>query len=430
MSEAGGNRTEGCPEYRELTRRQFLHRASAMTAVLAVSPSWVPKVAYAASEDSSRDVLVSIFMRGGYDGLTLCAPFGDPGYYANRPNLAIAPPDAGTGPKLSNLDGHFGLPPAMEGLKGAFENKDLAIIHAAGLKDATRSHFEAQRFMEAGLVSPTAGTTGWVGRHLLSTAPTVENSVLRGISFTGGLPTTLTGPSGVLPVPDPANFGIYGHPETEVARRYWLSLAYDNHPTLEASAEASLKTLSLLRQIDFTHYVPATSLSYPSHDFGKSMKAAAALIKADVGVEAIQVEMSGWDTHSRQGTVEGTMAGLMQTFSQAIGTFYEDVLVATNRKVIVVILSEFGRKVKENSSIGTDHGHGNVMFVMGRKIEGGRVHGGWPGLGDGQLFEGEDLEITTDYRDVLSEVVSKRLGNTNLSFVFPGYTPRFLDILG
>lgn len=400
-----------------------------MTAVLAVSPSWVPKVAYAESENSARDVLVSIFMRGGYDGLTLCAPFGDPGYYENRPNLSIAPPDAGAGPKLSNLDGFFGMPPALQALKPAFENKDLAIIHAAGLKDATRSHFEAQRFMESGLVSATAGTTGWVGRHLLSTSPAVENAVLRGISFTGGLPTTLAGPSGVLPVPDPTNFGIYGQPETEVARRYWLSLAYDNHPTLEASAEASLKTLTLLRQIDFTHYVPATSLTYPSHDFGKSMKAAAALIKADVGVEAIQVEMSGWDTHSRQGVVEGTMAGLMQTFAQAMGTFYEDVLVATSRKVIVVILSEFGRKVAENASIGTDHGHGNVMFVMGHKIEGGRIHGQWPGLGAGQLFENQDLEITTDYRDILAEILRKRLANTDLSFVFPGYTPRFLDLI-
>lgn len=430
MKDKGGKQLLGCSEYRDLSRRQFLHRTATFSVVLATSPSWMPRVAYAATENSSRDVLVSVFMRGGFDGLTLCAPFGDTGYYANRPQLSIRPPDAPTGPKLANLDGFFGLPPSMAPLLPAYQNRGLAIVHAAGLKNTTRSHFEAQRFMESGLIGSTTVGTGWAGRHLMSSSPISATAVLRGLSLTTGIPTTLLGGQPVLPVPDLAESGLDGQPETEIARKFWLKVAYEDHALLEDSAHHALKTLDLLRQIGFPQYIPATSLAYPAHDFGKSMKAAAALIKADVGVEAIQAEMSGWDTHNKQGVLQGTMSELMQVFAQAMAAFYEDIFIATERKVIVVVLSEFGRKVAENSSLGTDHGHGNAMFVMGRKIEGGKVHCEWPGLGDGQLFENQDLGITIDYRDVLGEVVSRRLGNGNLSFVFPGYTPQFRNILG
>lgn len=425
-----GMEHEGCDEYREISRRRLMQRAIAVTAAAAVSPSWMPKVAFAANENSSRDVLVSIFMRGGYDGLTLCAPFGDPGYYQNRPALSIAPPDAPSGPKLVDLDGFFGLPPSMALLKEAFVDRGLAVVHAAGLKEDTRSHFDAQRLMESGLSETTTGTSGWVGRHLASSSPANPSSSLRGLSLSIGLPTSMYGASKVVPVSDPTMVAVGGLAETELARRYWLGLVYDDSAALSEPAEASLKTLQVLRQIDFLHYVPATSIAYPVHDFGKAMKAAAALIKADVGVETIAMEMGGWDTHQKQGVTEGSMANLMQVFSTALAAFYEDVFVATTRKVLVVVMSEFGRTVAENASLGTDHGHGNAMFVLGRKIEGGKVITDWPGLSEGQLYQDRDLKITADYRDVLSEIVAKRLGNSNLSFVFPGYTPRFLNILG
>jgi len=425
----GGKDYGGCEEYRELSRRQFLSRASTVSAAMAVAPSWLPKVAFAASDIPSRDILVSIFMRGGYDGLTLCAPFGDPGYYLKRPELSIAPPDAGSGPKLTNLDGFFGLPPAMEMLQPVFANKSLAIVHAAGLNDGTRSHFDAQRYMESGTVGVSSGTSGWVARHLSSSSPTHPTSVIRGLALSAGVPTSFRGGPATVPVPDPDRYALSGLPETDLGRRYWLDIVYEEDASLRETADYSLKTLQVLRQIDFVHYVPTTSVPYPVQPFGKSMKAAAALIKANVGVEAISVEMGGWDTHHRQGSTDGTMAELMTAFSTALRAFYEDVLVATSHNVIVVVMSEFGRKVAENASKGTDHGHGNVMFVLGRKVDGGQVHGTWPGLGEGQLYDNRDLAITTDYRDVLSEILVKRLKNSETSFVFPGYTPRFLNIL-
>jgi uncharacterized protein (DUF1501 family) len=427
----------GCSEYNELSRRQFLTDtagASSMAVIAAAFPSWLPKVVLAESYDSTRDVIISIFLRGGADGLSLCVPFGDANYYTSRPTIAIPRPDStATATRGIALDNFFALPRAMQGLFPAYQAGNLLVVHATGSVDSTRSHFDAQKFMEVGKPRDPAIVTGWLGRHLATVPPMRTDAPLRALGFASGLQKTLVGAPKTLPMADPTTFGLSGATATRTERMAWLKSEYGPAPEpLRSSALDALNTLELLRLINFTGYTPANGAVYPNTTFGRAMRSAAALVKADVGIEAAQIDVGGWDTHSAQDPVNagGSMYNTMQGVANALGAFHADVIAGTQAtNVTVVMISEFGRNVRENSARGTDHGRGNAMFVMGRNIAGGRVYAfNWPGLARENLQDGQDLKVTLDHRDILAEIVKNRLGNQNVGLVFPDFVPTFRGV--
>ena len=418
-----------CAEYNELSRREFLARSTAAAVVLA-SPAWLPQVAYAQAEDISRDVIVSVFLRGGADGLSLVVPYAEPSYYTLRPTIAVARPDStGTAAanRAVNLDGFFGLAPAMGALLPAYQAGHLLVIHAAGSTDPTRSHFDAQAFMEVGVPGARDIETGWLGRHLASKPPMKPNAALRGVAFNYGLPRMLAGAPDTLPIPNPASFGLSGSSSSSSARLAWLGTSFAGQlDPLRASALNTQRTITQLSAIGISTYQPSGGTVYPTSSFGTALRSTAALIRADVGVEAVQIDVGGWDTHNAQGPVTGGMANTMRGLADAVAAFHAD-MVGSSRigRLTLVVMSEFGRRAMENGSQGTDHGHGNVMFVLGGSASGGRVLTQWPGLNAQQLYQGQDLQVTIDYRDILAEIVSRRLGNSQLDVVFPGYVPTF-----
>jgi uncharacterized protein (DUF1501 family) len=415
-----------CAEYNELSRREFLARGT-VAAIVAASPAWLPQVTYAQTEDTSRDVIVSIFLRGGADGLSLVAPYAENAYYTLRPTIAVPRPDSSNPNRALDLNGFFGLPPAMASLLPAYRAGQLLIVHATGSTDPSRSHFDAQAFMEIGIPGSREVETGWLGRHLASKPPMKPDAALRALAFNYGLPLTLAGGPDTLPIPDPANFGLSGTSSTRAQRLAWLGTAFAAQPDpLRTSALNTQRTITQLSAIGIGSYQPAGGAVYPTSSFGNALRSTAALIRADVGVEAVQIDIGGWDTHSAQGPLNGGMAQLMQQFAQGLAAFHLDMNAAGRmNRITVVAMSEFGRVARENASQGTDHGHGNAMFVMGGAVVGGRVMRNWPGLAAGQLYEGQDLAVTIDYRNVLAEIVSKRLQNPNLDLVFPTHTSFF-----
>jgi uncharacterized protein (DUF1501 family) len=416
----------GCMEYNELSRRQFI-AGSTVGAVFftPLFPEWLPKVTLAESAQS-RDVIVSIFLRGGADGLSLCVPFFDANYYTGRPTIAIPRPDSSAANRGIALDSNFAFPQAMSALVPAFQTGDLLVVHATGSIDPSRSHFDAQRFMEVGKPRDPNVATGWLGRHLATSTPMRTNAPLRALGLSSGLQKTLVGAPRTLPIPDPANFAIGGAAATRTERAAWLR---DDYLTaaepVRTTALDALNTIELLRVINFTGYAPANGAVYPNTAFGRGLRSTAALVKADIGVEAVQLDLNGWDTHSNQDPLAGSMFNSMQNLSRSLAAFHADVMASGFAQgVTVVVMSEFGRNARQNGSLGTDHGRGNCMFVMGRSIAGGRVLvNNWPGLARENLEAGQDLRVTLDHRDILAEIVKNRLGNPNTSVVFPDYVP-------
>ena len=424
----------GCREYNELSRRRFVAGAGAAiagTVFTPIFPAWLPEVVLAESAQSSRDIIVSIFLRGGSDGLSMCVPFLDNDYYAGRPTIAIPRPDTTAANRGIALDNFFAFPQAMSTLVPAFQAGHLLVVHATGSIDPSRSHFDAQRFIEVGKPRDTNIVTGWLGRHLASTTPVRTGSPLRALGIESGLSKTLVGAPQTIPIPDPPNFAIIGSATTRLARAAWLREDYTTtiDPVRSAALDA-LNTIELLRVIDFAGYRPANGAVYPNTNFGRGMQSTAALIKADLGVEAIQLNLSGWDTHASQDPLAGSMFNTMSNLAGSIAAFHADVIAGgTSHSVTVVVLSEFGRNVRQNGSLGTDHGRGNCMFVMGRNITGGRVLvNNWPGLARENLEAGQDLRVTLDHRDILAEVVRNRLANPNVGVVFPDYVPTYRGV--
>ena len=424
----------GCEEYNELSRRQFI-TASAGVSAAAFFPAWLPKIVMSNHYASNRDIIVSVFMRGGADGLSIAVPFADPNYYTSRSTIAIPRPDSSAATKGINLDGFFMFPQAMTGnaagtggLMPAFSATDLLIVQATGQLNNSRSHFDAQRYMEVGKPVDPNLVTGWLGRHLASMPPLKSDALLRGIGVSSGLQKTLVGGPKTLPIADPTNFTIGGSTTTQPQRIAFLQGDYAgaDEPMHSAALDAT-NTVALLKSVNFTA-TPNNGAVYPTSSFGRALKSVAGLIRADVGIEAAQVDIGGWDTHSGQDPIAGSMFNTMRDFSNSLGAFYADI-VAFGYPVTVVAVSEFGRNVRENGSQGTDHGRGTVMFAMGKGIAGGRVlTKNWPGLARENLDSGQDLKVTVDYRDILAEIVQKRLANPNLDVVFPTWTPTMLGV--
>lgn len=432
------NISTGCSEYQALTRRQFLSTSAKVGGILAIAPAWLPRVVMAQNGDSVQDIIVTIYLRGGADGLTLCVPYGDSNYYNKRPSLSIAAPNLSDPNSARDLNGFFGLPPSMAPLLDAYTAGHLLVVHATGSVDPSRSHFDAQKFMEVGKPSDPSIGTGWLGRHLLTVNPVDPNAVLRGTGVGNyGLSKILQGGPKALPIPDLDNYVLTGNSATQTARMAWLNTAYNRvADPLKTNAANTQTTINLLNSINFAGYAPAGGAVYPAGSFGYAIKSSAALIAANIGVEAIHIDIQGWDTHNNQGILVGTMANLMDSLAKGLAAFHADIF-SRAINVTVVVMSEFGRIVAQNGNAGTDHGHGNCMMFMGQNIVGGRVlskqslngAAGWPGLATGQLYQNQDLMVTIDHRDLLAEVVAKRLNNSgNLSTIFPGYSPTFQGI--
>jgi uncharacterized protein (DUF1501 family) len=416
----------GCEEYRALDRRRFIGMTS-MSAMAAALPSWFPEVRLAQSQDSARDIVVSVFMRGGADGLTLVAPYGDPTYYAVRPTIAVPRPDSTSPNRGTALDDFFMLPPGMVALLPAYRAGQLAIVHAAGQRYSTsRSHFEAERYLEQGKPDDYSLESGWLARHLASARPLDPSASMRAVSLTGGMPRTLQGGPKTLPVPNPANFSLNTPHELALQRLFASAWA-----PLRSAALDGLATINVMRGLNFPGYQPANGARYDDNQMGNSMRAIATMIRGEIGLEAAHVDYGGWDTHNQQGSVGngGAMATSMTEFSRALAAFWQDIMQGPQAiRVTLVVATEFGRNVRENGSMGTDHGRAGVMFVMGPAVRGGRVFGDWPGIAREQLEDGQDLRVTTDTRDILAELVQARLNNPNQSLIFPNYVPRFRGV--
>lgn len=368
-----------------------------------------------------RPALVQVFLRGAMDGLTTVVPHGDDALYAARPTLAVPPPGQPNG--AVDLDGFFGLAPAAAPLLTPYGNGHLAVLHACGSPDPTRSHFEAFVKMEWGTpnMPGAAIQDGWLARTLLATTSPTD-ARLRAASAGDQLPLSLAQAPNALPIADFTAFTFPGRSSTASTRVALLSHPYAYGGTVAPVGPAALDTfasLATISGIDFAGHLPSGGAQYPDTELGRKLRDVAALLKAGIGVEIVTIDVGGWDLHANLGPIDGEMAMLLDDLTRSIEAFYLDMLTNLDHYVLVV-MSEFGRRVQQNSSLGLDHGHGNAMLVMGGGIQGGQVHAAWPGLAPANLDQG-DLAVTTDYRDVLGEILERRLGLPDAGVVFPGH---------
>jgi uncharacterized protein (DUF1501 family) len=413
------------PQEAGLSRRTFL-KGMAGAAAIGVSrslfPDWMPRLAFRPLEaqisGAPGDVLVVIFLRGGIDGLSAIVPHGEGApYYDSRPTLGVR--------DFIDLDGFFGLHPALEPLLAIYQQGDLGIVHATGSIDPSRSHFDAMQFMEYGIPGSRSASSGWIGRHL-EAAAWANESPFRAVGMGAIVPSSLRGQVPPLALRSIASFHLQGRLDQLDAARAALASLYSTAAPADAlgtQARLVFDTIDLLETLNAEAYIPAHGAVYPDDDegFGMGLRQVAQLIKADVGLEVAAVDLGGWDTHEDQGANGGYFSQHLSVLARGLAAFYADLRGYMGR-ITVVTMSEFGRRVEENASAGTDHGHGNFMLLLGGGVQGGRVVADWPTLHPDRLNDG-DLAITIDYRDVLSEVLRHRVGATALDHIFPGFTP-------
>jgi uncharacterized protein (DUF1501 family) len=389
------------------TRRFFLRASAVAMAGVGVAPSWLVRAA--AAEGNKRKILVAIFQRGAADGLNVVVPFFEKRYYQLRPTIAVPEPGKSNG--AIDLDGRFGLHPSLQPLKAFWDSGQLAIVEATGSPDPTRSHFEAQDFMESG--TPGKMTEdGWLNRALPQAASAV--SPLRAIAIGAQLPRTLRGSHAAVAVNNLDQFQMRNQPAANILESMYATTA---DAKLMASGRETFEAVNMIQSISRAPYTPANGAQYAG-EFGRSLQQIARLIKADVGVEAAFADIGGWDHHSNEAP---QLTNLLQQFGTSLAAFARD-MGDRMEDIVLVTMSEFGRTVAEDGNSGTDHGHGSVMTVLGGPVRGGRIYGRWPGFEPEQLFERRDLAVTTDFRDVLGELVSHHLGQS-VGQVFPGYKP-------
>jgi uncharacterized protein (DUF1501 family) len=401
------------------TRRIFLRNGALALAGTTALPAFLTRAVMAATTEATAQgkKLVVIFQRGAADGLNIVVPWREPNYYAMRPTIAI-PQD-----QVLDLDGFFGLHPAMASLQPLYNQGHLAIIPATGSPDGTRSHFDAQDFMESGTPGIKSTRDGWLNRALQAEdlRRRQEHTAFRAVALSPDVPRTLEGKVSALAISNVQDFAVGGRGPKPAPAATAFEAMYDqsSDSLLHNAGDSSFEAIKMLRATDPAHYAPDPSAQYPDSPFAKNMKQIAQLLKANLGVEAAFTDIGGWDTHQNQGSTEGQLANRLRDFSDSIAAFWRD-MGQDAENITLVTMSEFGRTAHQNGTGGTDHGHANTMFVLGGHVKGGKVYGKWPGLADHQLNEGRDLAITTDYRQVLGEVVSKTIGATNLDVTFPG----------
>ncbi len=400
------------------SRRLFLKNSALAMMGLGSVPTWLSRAVYAANAPSERKkIFIAIFQRGAVDGLNVVVPHGEPAYYNLRPSIAIPRPN-GTETGAIDLDGNFGLHPALRSLKPLWDAKQLAIVEAVGSPDPTRSHFDAQDYMESGTPGLKVTVDGWLNRALLREG---NASAMRAVSLSPDLPLTLRGKNQALAIGNVNDFQIK---DAQAAVTFENMYGTSADQVLNGTARETFEAVKMMQSIQNIPYVPANGSRYPNGRLGQSLQQIARIIKADVGLEVAFTDVGGWDTHVNEVGAQphqGQLANLLGDFGNALAAFSQD-MGDRMADITIVTMSEFGRTVKENGNRGTDHGHANAMFVLGGSVQGGKVYGQWPGLDREQLYEGRDLNVTTDFRAVLAEIVTKQMGNRELRSVFPGFT--------
>jgi uncharacterized protein (DUF1501 family) len=411
------------------TRRGFMKSGALALFGTCAVPSFLTRSVFAqpAGAQAQKKRLVVIFQRGAADGLNIVVPHAETAYYQLRPQIAI-PQN-----QVIDLDGFFGLHPAMQSFKPLYDKGYLAVVQASGSPDTTRSHFDAQDYMESGTPGLKTTEDGWLNRALQSedlrygTAPGAFQAVALGSQ----VPRTLAGKIPAVAVGRLQDFAVAGQGPNAASISDAFQALYrgSSDPMMQRAGEETFEAVRMLKVADPGRYTPDAGADYPQTPFAHNMMQIAQLLKADLGVEAAFTDIGGWDTHQNQGSVNGQLANVLSDFSRSIAAFWID-MGDEAENVVLVTMSEFGRTVRQNGTGGTDHGHANVMFVLGGPVKGGKVFGKWPGLSPELLYQDRDLAITTDFRQVLGEAAYKTLGASNLDLVFPGSQLRPSQFLG
>ena len=410
-----------------MDRRYFLKASGiglASFGLMSVAPTFLHQFANAAALPATdgygrKKILITIFQRGAVDGLNMVVPYGESEYYDYRSSIAIPKPNQTDG--AVELDGYFGLHPSLKPFESFWKNKQMAVVHSVGSPDNTRSHFDAQDYMESATPGVKSTKDGWLNR-VLQTKIEKDASPFRAVALNPQVPRSLMGRAPTIAMSNLADFAINAGAYTNSVQGgfegIWQQKANDS---LGDTGKETFEAVNFLKKANPAQYKAANGAQYPNSQFGRSLLQIAQLIKAGVGLEVAFAEIGGWDTHSNEGSSRGQLANNLRDFSQSIAALADD-LGKQMDDVVILTMSEFGRTARQNGTGGTDHGHGNAMFIIGNSVKGGKVYGDWKGLKNDQLNEGRDLAVTTDFRDVFGELSYKHLGNKNLDKVFPGYS--------
>ena len=424
------------------SRRFFLKQggvALASIGMAASAPSFLRRVAAAeglsVAPNGRRKTLITIFQRGAVDGLNMVVPYGEGGgYYDARPGLAIAQPGRGAGGEsVIKLDDFFGLHPSLAPLKSLWDEQRLAVVHAVGSPDSTRSHFDAQDYMESGTPGRKSTPDGWLNRYL-QTKKDEKANPFRAVAMTQNLPRALYGRAPALAIQNLNDFSLRAGAQTaNVQGGFEAVYEQSVNDVLRGTGKETFEAVKFLKTVNPAQHKPENGAQYPRGRYGEALLQIAQLIKAGVGLEVAFTDSGGWDTHRGQGGARGQLAALLQQFGAGLKALVTDLGPERMQDVVVLTMTEFGRTVRQNGTAGTDHGHASALFVVGGSVRGGRVYGDWPGLKPEQLHEGRDLALTTDFRDVFGEVASKHLGGVDLKNIFPGHAAdasKFRGVMG
>ncbi|MEO6725491.1 MAG: DUF1501 domain-containing protein [Blastocatellia bacterium] len=417
-----------------MDRRFFLKSSGIALASLSAataSPTFLTRTLAQTGKNGRKKLLVAIFQRGAMDGLNAVVPYGDQAYYGLRPSIAVPRPKSGDPMTAIDLDGFFGLNPALASFKPIYDSGQLAIIHAVGSPDNTRSHFDAQDYMEAGTPGVKSTTDGWLNRYLQA-KPDPKASPFRAVAMGANMPRTMQGRGAAIAMTSINDFTIRsggGEMGQAVQGGFEAMYAQTVNDALRGTGKETFDAVKLLKQVNPNQYQPAAGVVYPRGQFGDRLRQVAQLVKSDIGLEIAFTDIGGWDTHANQGAGQGQLANRLIEFSNGIAALYADLKDRAD-EVVILTMTEFGRTAKENGNRGTDHGHASVMFALGGVVKGGKVYGKWPGLKTNELYEGRDLALTTDFRDVFAELAKNHLGASNINTIFPGYQANTANFKG
>jgi uncharacterized protein (DUF1501 family) len=416
-----------------MDRRVFVKSGALALVTMGLSPSFLRRMTFGMElpKAPKGKVLICLFQRGAADALNIVVPHGERAYYAMRPSIAIPQPTRSVAGAAIDLDGFFGLHPALAPLKPLYDRGILAPIHAVGSPSTTRSHFDAQDYMETGTPDVKGTTDGWLNRYLAVKGTCDECKIastpFRAVALTPQTPRILEGPSPTVAMNSLDEFSVRATGSS--AERLEALYRTGSADLVHATGAETFDAVKMLRAANPQKYLPQNGADYPRSQFGQRLLQIAQLIKANVGLEVAFADVGGWDTHVNQGNSTGQLAQRLDDFSRSIAALVAD-LGDRMDDVVIMTMSEFGRMARENGNRGTDHGHAGALFVIGGHVKGGKVHGKWPGLEQEQLYEGRDLALTTDFRSVFAEVVSHHLGARALDRIFPGFSTSPSNFLG
>jgi uncharacterized protein (DUF1501 family) len=414
------------------TRRGFIKNSG--IALFGIGLGGIPAFVKAAANSqkilstySKKKVLICIFQRGAMDGLMAVTPFTDMELKAARPTLFM---EAGQNNLLIDLDGRFGLHPSFKSFENLFKTKQLAIVHGIGSPNKTRSHFDAQDYMESGTPFNKGTSSGWLNRAIGLTGH--DATPFKAVSLTNTLPRSLYGDNPSLAISNLADFNIQlkgNKMGANLAAKSFEDL-YDKatNDLLKETSKESFDAIKILEKADVKNYKPSNNALYPASPLGNALKQIAQLTKMNVGLEVAFAESGGWDTHFNQGTETGVFARNAKDLSDSISALWTD-LGQLQDDVTIMTMTEFGRTVKQNGTNGTDHGRASCSFIIGNNLIGGKVHGSIPTLSKENLEDGRDLPVTTDFRSIFSEVANNHLKINNNKILFPDWDGKKIGVM-